>query len=77
MNRHSQNICSPIRLGVPSKLVWFCNTQRRAGCPRTSPCRFAAIIGCADAGGFVYFIFFVFSKKNTTVRRVCEKLRKV
>ncbi|MDR1924990.1 MAG: hypothetical protein LBQ66_11520 [Planctomycetaceae bacterium] len=29
--------CSPTRFGVPSKLVWFPNAQRRAGRPRSSP----------------------------------------
>jgi hypothetical protein len=38
----------PTRLGVPFKLFWFYYTQRRAGCPRSSPRRFAAIVGYAD-----------------------------
>jgi hypothetical protein len=32
----------PTRLGVPSKLIRFPNALRRAGCPRSSPRRFAA-----------------------------------
>ncbi|MDR1925602.1 MAG: hypothetical protein LBQ66_14610 [Planctomycetaceae bacterium] len=40
----------PTRLGVPSKLVWFPNAQRRAGRPRSSPRRFAAVV-CLSADG--------------------------
>ncbi|MDR1923648.1 MAG: hypothetical protein LBQ66_04665 [Planctomycetaceae bacterium] len=29
--------CSPVRIGVPSKLVRLPNAQRRAGHPRSSP----------------------------------------
>ncbi|MDR1924661.1 MAG: hypothetical protein LBQ66_09815 [Planctomycetaceae bacterium] len=42
----------PTRLGVQFKLFWFYYTQRRAGRPRSSPRRFAAIVGCADGGLF-------------------------
>ncbi|MDR1925967.1 MAG: hypothetical protein LBQ66_16485 [Planctomycetaceae bacterium] len=42
----------PTRLGVPSKLVWLPNAQRRAGRPRSSPRRFAAIVGYADGNGY-------------------------
>ncbi|MDR1925614.1 MAG: hypothetical protein LBQ66_14680, partial [Planctomycetaceae bacterium] len=38
----------PTRLDVPFKLFWFYYTQRRAGRPRSSPRRFAAIVGVAD-----------------------------
>jgi hypothetical protein len=38
----------PNRIGVQFKLVWFYYTQRRAGRPRSSPRRFAAIVGYAD-----------------------------
>ncbi|MDR1925078.1 MAG: hypothetical protein LBQ66_11965, partial [Planctomycetaceae bacterium] len=39
-------LCSPNRLGVQFKLVRFYYAQRRAGRPRSSPCRFAASVGC-------------------------------
>ncbi|MDR1923709.1 MAG: hypothetical protein LBQ66_04975 [Planctomycetaceae bacterium] len=32
----------PTRFGVQFKLFWFYYAQRRAGCPRSSPRRFAA-----------------------------------
>jgi hypothetical protein len=35
----------PTRLGVQFKLFWFYYAQRRAGRPRSSPRRFAAIVG--------------------------------
>jgi hypothetical protein len=38
----------PTRFGVQFKLFWFYYTQRRAGRPRSSPRRYAAIVGCAD-----------------------------
>ncbi|MDR1923884.1 MAG: hypothetical protein LBQ66_05885, partial [Planctomycetaceae bacterium] len=38
----------PNRLGVQFKLVRFYYAQRRAGRPRSSPRRFAAIVGVAD-----------------------------
>ncbi|MDR1922837.1 MAG: hypothetical protein LBQ66_00565 [Planctomycetaceae bacterium] len=40
------------RFSVQFKLFWFYYTQRRAGCPRSSPRRFAVIVGCADGGLF-------------------------
>ncbi|MDR1922792.1 MAG: hypothetical protein LBQ66_00340 [Planctomycetaceae bacterium] len=43
----------PNRLGVQFKLVRFYYAQRRAGCPRSSPRRFAAIVGYADGNGLV------------------------
>ncbi|MDR1924973.1 MAG: hypothetical protein LBQ66_11435 [Planctomycetaceae bacterium] len=45
---------SPTRLGVPSKLIRFPNALRRAGCPRSSPRRYAAIVGYADGNGLEY-----------------------
>ncbi|MDR1925272.1 MAG: hypothetical protein LBQ66_12960, partial [Planctomycetaceae bacterium] len=39
-------LCLPTRLGVQFKLIRFPNAQRRAGRPRSSPRRFAAIVGC-------------------------------
>ncbi|MDR1922935.1 MAG: hypothetical protein LBQ66_01070 [Planctomycetaceae bacterium] len=38
----------PNRFGIQFKLVWFYYAQRRAGRPRSSPRRFAAIVGYAD-----------------------------
>ncbi|MDR1923815.1 MAG: hypothetical protein LBQ66_05535 [Planctomycetaceae bacterium] len=38
----------PIRFGVQFKLFWCYYTLRRAGCPRSSPRRFAAIVSCAN-----------------------------
>ncbi|MDR1923755.1 MAG: hypothetical protein LBQ66_05205 [Planctomycetaceae bacterium] len=43
----------PTRFGVQFKLFWCYYTQRRAGRPRSSPRRFAAIVSCAD-GVFWY-----------------------
>jgi hypothetical protein len=45
-----------MRFGVQFKLVRFNYTQRRAGHPRSSPCRFAAIVGYTD----FWFLFFWF-----------------
>jgi hypothetical protein len=42
----------PTRLGVQFKLVRFYYAQRRAGHPRSSPRRFAAVVGVADIGRF-------------------------
>ncbi|MDR1923872.1 MAG: hypothetical protein LBQ66_05825 [Planctomycetaceae bacterium] len=44
---------SPIRFGVQFKLVWFYYAQRRAGRPRSSPRRFAAIV-CLSADGMCF-----------------------
>jgi hypothetical protein len=43
----------PTRFGVQFKLVRFYYAQRRAGRPRSSPRRFAAIVGVADIGVLV------------------------
>ncbi|MDR1925707.1 MAG: hypothetical protein LBQ66_15165 [Planctomycetaceae bacterium] len=43
---------SPTRFGVQFKLVRFYYVQRRAGRPRSSPRRFAAIVGYADIWRF-------------------------
>jgi hypothetical protein len=41
----------PTRLGVQFKLFWFYYTQRRAGRPRSSPRRFAEIVGYVNNWG--------------------------
>ncbi|MDR1922997.1 MAG: hypothetical protein LBQ66_01385, partial [Planctomycetaceae bacterium] len=41
----------PTRFGVQFKLFWCYYAQRRAGRPRSSPRRFAAIVGYADNWG--------------------------
>ncbi|MDR1925551.1 MAG: hypothetical protein LBQ66_14355 [Planctomycetaceae bacterium] len=38
----------PTRFGVQFKLFWCYYAQRRAGRPRSSPRRFAAMVGYAD-----------------------------
>ncbi|MDR1925959.1 MAG: hypothetical protein LBQ66_16445, partial [Planctomycetaceae bacterium] len=38
--------------GVPFKLFWFYYALRRAGRPRSSPRRYAAIVGCCRRGRF-------------------------
>jgi hypothetical protein len=48
----------PNRFGVQFKLVRFYDAQRRAGRPRSSPRRFAAIVGYADGSGLVLSIRF-------------------
>ncbi|MDR1922729.1 MAG: hypothetical protein LBQ66_00025 [Planctomycetaceae bacterium] len=44
----------PTRFGVQFQLVRCYYAQRRAGRPRSSPRRFAAIVGCADVWVFWY-----------------------
>ncbi|MDR1925233.1 MAG: hypothetical protein LBQ66_12760 [Planctomycetaceae bacterium] len=57
----------PTRFGVQFKLVRFYYTQRRAGCPRSSPRRFAEIVGYADIG--IWFYQCVFCPNCRRVRR--------